>query len=260
MQQHAETAGLTLQTELSAEPAVHRRRRVRARPRVSQPDSQRDSGDRPGRARSSSPPRCTAERVQMRDLRHRLRHSRRAPRARSSKTSSRPSVAASGWASRSPRRSSSSSADTSRVASEVGKGTTFVLEFPRTQARPMLVGQLGYTAVGSRVHGRAMGCERSAGEGCEEGAMFRKLVKTSTIRNRRAAATRCSSSSRKRCAALRRFNCEVVLGATDRIIVDGDSHDAAWSRGWRGSRRRRSTAGCSAARAACQGAEGCSRC
>ena len=39
MQQHAETAGLTLRARADARGALHRRRRVRARPRLPQPDS-----------------------------------------------------------------------------------------------------------------------------------------------------------------------------------------------------------------------------
>ena len=45
MQQHAETAGVTLQIELVAGAGVHRRGRVRARPRLSQPGAERHSGD-----------------------------------------------------------------------------------------------------------------------------------------------------------------------------------------------------------------------
>ena len=65
MQQHAETAGVTLQAEFAPEPLVHRRRRLRARPRLSQPGDERHPGDRAGRAdhrrdRSARRPRPVA--------------------------------------------------------------------------------------------------------------------------------------------------------------------------------------------------------
>ena len=73
MQQHAETAGVTLQLEPGARAGVHRRRRLRARPRLSQSDPQRHPGDRArrpdhGRHRDARRPRAGA------GAGHRLRH------------------------------------------------------------------------------------------------------------------------------------------------------------------------------------------
>ena len=59
MQRRAETAGVTLQVEFAPGAVVHRRRRLRARPRLSQPGAERHPGDRTGR-RSPSRPSCTA--------------------------------------------------------------------------------------------------------------------------------------------------------------------------------------------------------
>ena len=112
---------------------ARRRRPLRARPRLPQPDHQRHSGDGARRRLvaiaavdgervriSVSTPAAASRRRTRRHLR-RLRHDQAArPRA-------------SAWRSR--RRSSSSSAARSRVASEVGKGTTFTLEFPRMTQR-----------------------------------------------------------------------------------------------------------------------------
>ena len=80
---------------------------------------------------------ATTDRVQVRVVRHGLRHSARIACRRSSRTSSPPSVAASASASRSRRKIVEQLGGTISVASEVGKGTTFVLEFPRTEARPI---------------------------------------------------------------------------------------------------------------------------
>ena len=114
MQTTAESAGLTLDTELAARAALHRRRPVRAQPRLPQPDHQRVPGDAAARTRRR--PDDAAERAG-----HRSRSptpgaaSRRSASTRSSTTSSPPSAAASASASRSRRRSSSSSAARSTV-------------------------------------------------------------------------------------------------------------------------------------------------
>jgi hypothetical protein len=59
--------------------------------------------------------------------------------------------------------------------------------------------------------------------------MFRKLVKTSTIEiDGQCYALQFFEQETMRGG--RRYNCEVVLGLTDRIIVDGDSMTSLESR------------------------------
>lgn len=59
--------------------------------------------------------------------------------------------------------------------------------------------------------------------------MFRKLVKTSTIEiDGQCYALQFFEQETMRGG--RRYNCEVVLGETDRIIVDGDSMSSLESR------------------------------
>jgi hypothetical protein len=59
--------------------------------------------------------------------------------------------------------------------------------------------------------------------------MFRKLVKTSKIDidGRRYVLQYFEQETMR---GVRRFNCEVVLGPTDRIIIDGDSMSSLESR------------------------------
>lgn len=59
--------------------------------------------------------------------------------------------------------------------------------------------------------------------------MFRKLVKTSKIEidGRRYVLQYFEQDTMR---GVRRFNCEVVLSATDRIIIDGDSMSSLESR------------------------------
>ena len=113
MQQHAETAGLTLRGEFAATGALHRRGPLRARARLPQPDPQRDPGDRAGRAgrgRDASWPATACRSASTTPA----AASRPSGWAGSSRISSPPSAAASGSGWRSRRRSSNSSAARSR--------------------------------------------------------------------------------------------------------------------------------------------------
>ena len=88
------------------------------------------------------------------------------------------------------------------VASEVGKGTTFVIDFPRTSARPMA--QAAAMSPG--------GITRCSGSFCT------RVRWTWT-----AASTSAHYFEQKTARGARRFSCEVVLDAGDRIILDDDS-------------------------------------
>ena len=145
MEQHAETAGLTLRTELTPETRLHRRGRLRARPGLSQPDPERDPGDRAGR------PDCRRQRGARRSragahLRHRLRHSagtaRPDLRGLRHHQAPRPRARA-----RHLQKIVEQLGGTISVASEVGKGTTFVLEFPRTRPAACRIGFYGFCRV-----------------------------------------------------------------------------------------------------------------
>ena len=73
--------------------------------------------------------------------------------------------------------------------------------------------------------------------------MFRKLVKVTEIEVD-GTGTSVEYFEHQTLRGSQRFSCEVLLDATDRIILDDDSLASLESRssGWR---RRRSTAGCS---------------
>ena len=119
---------------LRAGPARHRRRPLRARPRLPQPDHQRDSGDRSRRPRHHRDRRAPAIRSRSASPTP-ARAFRPSGSRRSSTTSSRPSAAASASASRSPSASSNSSTARSTSQSEVGRGTAFTLRFPARDDR-----------------------------------------------------------------------------------------------------------------------------
>ena len=89
------------------------------------------------------------------------------------------------------------------VASEVGKGTTFVLEFPRTRRGRC------WSPASRTVTARSQSVERGTWSG---------LVKTQV--DGRHVHTRFYEL---KTAGARRFSCEVVLDAGDRIILDDDS-------------------------------------
>ena len=137
MEQHAETAGLTLRTELSAGDDVYRRGRLRARPRLPQPDPECDPGDRAGRLIVVAS-EARGERVQVRiyDTGCGIPPERLGQIFEDFVTTKRRGL---GLGLAISKKIVEQLGGTISVASEVGKGTTFVLEFPRTAARPMLV-------------------------------------------------------------------------------------------------------------------------
>ena len=138
MEQHAETAGLTLRTELTTGDGLHRRGRVRARARLSQPDPQRDPGDRAGRAdrrrdRGARPIACRCASTTP------AAASRRSASAQIFEDFVTTKRRGLGLGLAISKKIVEQLGGQITVASEVGKGTTFVLDFPRTTARPMLV-------------------------------------------------------------------------------------------------------------------------
>ena len=141
MQQHAETAGLTLRAELRRDRRVHRGRRVRARPRLPQPDPQRDPGDGAGRAdrRRHRGARPTACRCAIYDTGCGIPPDRLGAIFEDFVTTKRRGL---GLGLAISKKIVEQLGGQISVTSEVGKGTTFVLDFPRTQARPMLVRRL----------------------------------------------------------------------------------------------------------------------
>ena len=114
MRAEGERANVTVSGRYAEGPLTDRRRSLRARPRLPQPDHERDSGDGAGR-RGHGHDRARRARRRGDGRRHRLGHSGGSARRPSSTTSSRPSAAAS--ASAWPRRSGSSSSSTARSAS-----------------------------------------------------------------------------------------------------------------------------------------------
>ena len=138
MQQHAETAGVTLQVELVAGAGVHRGRRLRARPGLPQPDPQRHPGDRAGRADHGRTPsrRPIASRCGCIDTGCGIPADRLAAIFEDFVTTKRRGL---GLGLAISRKIVDQLGGRITVTSEVGKGTTFVLDFPRTRARPMLV-------------------------------------------------------------------------------------------------------------------------
>ena len=138
MEQHAETAGLTLRTELSDGDDVHRRGRVRARAGLPQPDPECDPGDGAGRSdrgrdRGARPSACRCASTTPAAA---FRPSASAQMFEDFVTTKRRGL---GLGLAISKKIVEQLGGTITVASEVGKGTTFVLEFPRTTARPMLV-------------------------------------------------------------------------------------------------------------------------
>ena len=159
-----------------------------------------------------------------------MRHPAGAARQRSSRTSSPRNGAASAWAWRSPRRSSSSSAGTITVASEVGKGTTFILEFPGDADGPAAAG-------GSR-RDDIWKIDHRCGS---EDAMFRTLVRpeTSKSTDERTSVQLLRAADARGGAALQLRG----RARAARPHYRGRRFaDRAWSRKWRGSCRPRSTA------------------
>ena len=131
MQPHAETAGITLQAELSTE-ALFIEGDVFALGRVYRNLMLNAiQATAPGGLVVAAT-EAHGDRVQIRDLRHRLRHPAGPAQAvfEDFVTTKRRGL---GLGLAISRRSSSSSAGRISVASEVGKGTTFVIDFPRTE-------------------------------------------------------------------------------------------------------------------------------
>ena len=125
--------------ELGAGAGVHRRRRVRARPRLPQPDHQRDPGDGAGRPRVDSRPRRarSACRFASTDTGCGIPPERLGAIFDDFVTTKRRGL---GLGLAISKKIVEQLGGTITVASEVGKGTTFMLDFPRTQPRPMAVG------------------------------------------------------------------------------------------------------------------------
>ena len=138
MQQHAETAGLTLRAELTPETVfiegdVFALGRVYRNLILNAIQATAPGGLIVVATEALGRPRPDA------DLRHGLRHSRRSGSRRSSRTSSRRSGAGSGSGWRFPRRSSSSSAGRSRSRAKSARARRSCSISRARSARPMLV-------------------------------------------------------------------------------------------------------------------------
>ena len=131
MQQLAETAGITLQFEPAAEPAFIEGTCSRSAGSIA-PDPERDPGDRAGGLITVGTALRT-DRVLVSVAGHRLRHPAR-PDQRDFRGLRHHQTPGLGLGLAISRKIVDQLGGQIRVSSQVGKGTTFVLEFPRTRA------------------------------------------------------------------------------------------------------------------------------
>ena len=184
--------------------ADHRRRPLRARARVPQPDHQRHPGHEPG-GRDLDRDVARGRPGARSRHRHGIGDSRRPARPRSSTISSPPSAAASASASRSPSGSSSSSTARSRWRAR------------SAAARRSRCASRRATAVAAQAGGQLTDTVRGR-TSCSE--LLDEDRQPSSV-DERPYPVRYFELRTDR--GLRRYSAEILLGPGDRIILDDDS-------------------------------------